>query len=395
QPWGRTELALDLRLDFRVLGFTTAVSLLTGLLFGLAPALRAPRIDLVPALKDTARNSNSGARSPLSKALVVAQVALSLVLLIDAGLFTRTLRNLQSLDAGFNPENLVTFGLNPKLNNYQSAQIAQLFRRLLERLEALPGVRSATLSQYPILGGSRNDTPISAPGQTPQPGEDRRALVNEVAANFLDTLEIPILRGRGLSLRDDERAPKVGVINQALARRYFGDEDPIGRRIGLDDQIEIVGVAQDAKYFELRGEAPPTVYLPYFQAPAGSADFTVRTTSEPTAMVTLIRQTVREIDGSLPLSDLHTVRQQVESGWAQERLFASLSSFFGLLALALASIGLYGVMAYGVACRTNEIGVRMALGAQRRAVIRLVMRESLLLVSFGVGLGLTTALATT
>jgi predicted permease len=395
QPWGGTELALDLRLDFRVLGFMTAVSLLTGLLFGLAPALRAPRIDLVPALKNTARNSNSGARSSLSKALVVAQVALSLVLLIDAGLFTRTLRNLQSLESGFNVENLVTFGLNPKLNNYPSEQIAQLFQRLLERLEALPDVRSATLSQSPILGGSRNDSSISVPGQTPQPGEDRRALVNEVAANFLDTLEIPILRGRGLSLRDNERAPKVGVINQALARKYFGNEDPIGKRIGLDDQIEIVGVAQDAKYFELRGEMPPTVYLPYFQAPAGSAYFAVRTTGEPTAMYALIRQTLREIDGSLPISDLHTVRQQVERGWAQERLFASLSGFFGMLALSLASIGLYGVMAYSVARRTNEIGIRMALGAQRRAVIRLVIIDSLLLVALGVGLGLTTALATT
>jgi predicted permease len=400
QPWGGTGLALDLRLDLRVLGFTTAVSLLTGLLFGLTPALRATRIDLTPALKDKARNSAGGARSSLSKALVVVQVALSLVLLIGAGLFTRTLRNLQSLEAGFNRENLVTFGLDPKLNNYPGAQLAQLYQRLLERVEAIPGVRSATLSHYPVLGGSRNDASISVQGQTPQPGEDRRALVNEVAANFLETLEVPILRGRGLTLQDDERAPKVAVINQALARRYFGNEDPIGQRFGLggletSGQIEIVGVAKDAKYFDLRGEMPPTVYLPYFQNPASNAYFVVRTTGEPTAMIALIRQTVREIDSSLPLSSLHTVRQQVESGWAQERLFASLSGFFGLLALLLASIGLYGVMAYGVARRTNEIGIRMALGAQAQDVIRLVLRESLMLVALGVGIGLATALATT
>jgi len=400
QPWGSGELALDLKLDLRVLGFTTAISLLTGLLFGLTPALRATRLNLTPALKDTARNSSGDARSSLSKALVVAQVALSLVLLICAGLFTRTLRNLQSLETGFNRENLVTFGLNPRLNNYPPAQITSLIQRLLERIEALPGVRSATLSQYPILAGSHNDAPIFVQGQTQRPSEGSSANVNDVAANFLDTLQIPILRGRGFTLWDDERAPKVAVVNQAFTRKYFGSEDPLGKRFGQDSvknsgQIEIVGIAQDAKYFELRGEMPPTVYLPYFQEPASDAYFTVRTTGEPTAMFSLIRQAVRETDGSLPISDFKTVRQQVESGWAQERLFATLSGFFGLLALLLAAIGLYGVMAYSVARRRNEIGIRMALGAARRDVIRLVLGESLLLVALGTGIGLATALATT
>ncbi|HYV29875.1 MAG TPA: ABC transporter permease, partial [Candidatus Binatia bacterium] len=400
QPWGGVGLALDLRLDYRVLGFTTAVSLLTGLLFGLGPAFHATRIDLTPVLNENARNFNSGARSSLTKALVIVQVALSLVLLIGAGLFTRTLRNLQSLEAGFNRENLLTFGLDPKPTKYQSAQIPQLYRRLLERMEVIPGVRSATLSQYPLLAGSRNDAPIFVRGQTLRPGEERRALVNEVAANFLDTLEIPILRGRGLSARDDDRAPKVAVINQALARRYFGNEDPIGQRFGLggseaSGQIEIVGIAKDAKYFELRGEMPPTVYLPYFQALAESACFAVRTTGEPASLIAQVRQAVRELDGNLPLIDLRTLRQQVEGGWAQERFFANLSGFFGLLALLLAAIGMYGVIAYGVTRRTNEIGVRLALGAQRRDVTRLVMRESLLLVTLGIGIGLATALAMT
>ncbi len=398
QPWGGSQLALDLKLDFRVLGFTTAVSLLTGLLFGLAPAFRATRIDLAPILKESARNSSSGARSPLSKALVTAQVALSLVLLIGAGLFARTLHNLQTLEVGFNRENLLTFGLDPARNRYPSAQIAPLFQRLLERLEAIPGVRSATLSQNPILAGSRNDAPVFVQGQPPD--QDRRAAVNDVAANFLDTLEIPILRGRGLTGQDDERAPKVAVINEALARKYFANEDPIGRRFGVDDpetsgQMEIVGIARDAKYFELRGEMPPTVYRPYFQDTAGSAYFTVRTTGDPVVMIAMIRQAVREVDGSLPLGDLRTLRQQVEGSWQQERFFAGLSGFFGLLALLLAAIGLYGVMAYGVACRTKEIGVRLALGAQRWDVIRLVIRESLVLVTLGIGIGLATALALT
>jgi predicted permease len=400
QPWGGGELALNLKLDVRVLSFTTAISLLTGLLFGLTPALRATRLDLTPALKDTARNSSGDARSSLSKALVVAQVALSLVLLIGAGLFTRTLRNLQSLATGFNHENLVTFGLNPRLNNYPNAQITPLFQRLLERLEALPGVRAATLSQYPILAGSRNDAPIFVQSPLLPSSEGSIANVNDVAASFLDTLQIPILRGRGLTSQDDERAPKVAVVNQAFARKYFGNADPLGKRFGLDGaknsgQLEIVGIAQDAKYFEMRGDMPPTVYLPYFQEPASNAYFTVRTTGEPTAMFALIRQTVREIDGSLPIFDFKTVRQQVESGWAQERLFATLSSFFGLLAVLLAAIGLYGVMAYSVTRRRNEIGIRMALGAARRDVIQLVLRESLLLVALGVGIGLATALATT
>jgi predicted permease len=401
QPWGGGELALDLKLDMRVLGFTIAVSLLTGLLFGLTPALRATRLDLTPTLKDAARNSSGSARNSLSKALVVAQVATSLVMLIGAGLFIRTLRNLQSLETGFNHENLVTFSLNPRLNNYPPAQTAQLFRRLLERLEAIPGARSATLSQHPILAGSRNDAPIFMQNRTLRQSEGGNALVNDVAANFLDTLQIPILRGRGFTLRDDdERAPKVAVVNQAFARKYFGDEDPLGKRIGLDNvknsgQLEIIGVARDAKYFELRGDMPPTVYLPYFQEPAYSAYFTVRTTGEPTAMFALIREAAHEIDGSLPISDFKTVRQQVESGWAQERLFATLSGFFGLLALSLAAIGLYGVMAHSVARRKNEIGIRMALGAGRRDVIRLVLGESLMLVALGVGVGLATALAAT
>jgi predicted permease len=395
QPWGGAGLALELGVDVRVLSFMIAVSLCTGLLFGLAPAFRATRIDLAPALKENTRNSTSGGRSLLSKTLVIVQVAVSLLLLIGAGLFTRTLRNLQSLETGFNRENLLTFGLNPELNHYPGTQIAQLLQRLRQRLEAIPGVRSATLSQYPLLAGSRNDAPVFLPSEPAVAAGS--VAVNDVAANFLPTLEIPLLRGRGLTERDNERAPKVAIINEALARKYFGQEDPLGRRIGVgpEKQVEIVGIARDSKYFELRGAMPPTVYLPYFQEPAGSAYFTVRTIGEPAAAIAMVRQAVREVDGSLPLGDLRTLRQQMEASWAQERFFASLSTSFGLLALLLAAIGLYGVMAYSVARRTNEIGVRLSLGAQRRDVVRLVMGESLWLVAFGIGLGLVTAMAVT
>jgi predicted permease len=400
QPWGSGEFALDLRLDLRVLGFTTGVSLLTGLLFGLTPALRATRIDLTPAHKDNARHPGGGARSRLSKALVVVQVALSLVLLIGAGLFSRTLRNLQSVEGGFNRENLVIFGIDPRPNHYKGEQIAQLHRRVLERIEAIPGVRSATLSLYPLLSGSRDESNIVLQGQAPQPGGDRRVLVNEVAANFLDTIDVPILRGRGLNARDDAPAPKVAVINQALARRYFGNKDPIGQRFGLggsetSGQIEIVGIAKDAKYFEVRGEMPPTIYIPFFQDSPAEANFAVRTAGDPAALIPLIRQAVREVDSNIPRLDIRTLRQQAEAGWAQERVFADLSSFFGILALSLAAIGLYGVMAHGVARRTNEIGIRMALGAQRREILRLVLSEGVKLTLGGVALGLVAALGLT
>lgn len=398
QPWGGAELALDLRPDFRVFGFTLAACVITGLLFGLVPALHGTRLDPAPALKENARNLSRGARSTLGKSLVIVQVALSLVLLVDAGLFSGTLRNLQHLDAGFDRENLLTFELNPRLNHYSGAEIARLYARLLESLETIPGVRSATLSQYPLLGGSRNDAPLFVRGGPVD--EVRRVLVNEVAANFFDTLGLPVLMGRGFTAQDDERAPKVAVINQALARRYFGDENPIGKRIGLESpenngRIEIVGIVRDAKYHELRGEMPPTAYLPYFQDEAGNAHFSVRTSGEPKAMAARVRQTVRELDGTLPMIDFRTLRQKVEGSWAKERFFAGVSGFFGLLSLLLASIGLYGVIAYGVARRTNEMGVRMALGAQRRDVTRLVMGDLLRLTAFGIGLGLTAALTMT
>jgi predicted permease len=294
----------------------------------------------------------------------------------------------------------VTFGLNPRPNNYKGEQITQLYKRLLERIEAIPGAQSATLSQYPLLSGSRDDSPISVEGQTPQPGAERRVLVNEVAANFLDTVGVPILRGRGISPLDDARAPRIAVVNQAMARKYFGDKDPIGQRFGLggaetNGQIEIVGVAKDSMYFEMRGEMPPTVYLPFFQGSTGEAHFLVRTTTESAMLIASIRQAVREVDSGLPVLDIRTMRQQLAGSWGQERLFASMSGFFGLLALLLSGIGLYGVVSYGVARRTIEIGLRMALGAQSRDVIRQVMREALSLVSLGLIIGLVLSLATT
>jgi predicted permease len=400
RAWGGGALVLDLKLDIRVLGFTTAVCLITGILFGLAPALRATRIDLTPALKDGARTLSAGSCSLLSKGLIVMQVALSLLLLIGAGLFVGTLRNLQNVDVGFNRENLLLFKIDPELTGYKDAQIMNLYQQLVERIEAVPGVRSVTLSRHPLLSGRSRFGPISAQGYAPQSGEDDDVYANIVAPNFFETMEMPILLGRSLSPRDDQHAPKVAVINQTMARKYFGDENPIGRRFGFggpetSGQIEVVGVARDAKYTDLRRETPPTFYVPYQQEAPGQMTFAVRAADDATALIASIRETVREADQKLPLSDVRTQSQQVNKSIAQERLFATLSGFFGLLALLLASIGLYGVMSYSVAHRTNEIGIRLALGAQRSDVIRLVLRETLLLVLMGLVIGLGAALAST
>ncbi|MEK6303552.1 MAG: ABC transporter permease [Acidobacteriota bacterium] len=400
RPWGGGELALDLKLDLRVLGFTIVVSLLTGLVFGLAPALRVTRIDLTPALKDNARSATGGSRSLLTKSLIVVQVAMSLVLLVSAGLFVRTLRNLQNVDLGFNRENLLLFSVEPGLNGYDRPQMAQLYRRMTERLEAVPGVRSATVSLIPLLSGQAQTRGIVVQGYTPQPGAEDEAKVNTVGARFFETMEMPILLGRGLSTRDEETAPKTAVINQLMAHKYFGDENPLGRRFGFggpetSGQIEIVGVTGDAKYTDMRSETQPTIYLPYLQSIPRHATFIVRTSGNAAAMATPIREAMHEVDSNLPLTDVKTQSQQADDSLAQERLFATLSSFFGVLALLLACVGLYGVMSYGVARRTNEIGIRMALGASAPRVTRMVMRETMGVVLLGVVIGLGAAVATT
>jgi predicted permease len=405
RPWGGGPLDLDLRLDLRVFCFTAAVTLLTGVLFGGVPAFRAARLDLTPALKDNARSVIGGGRFGLTKALVIAQVAMSLLLVIGAGLFVRTLANLHSVDLGFDPKNLLLFRVDPRLSGYKKDQIPNLYQQMLDQIDAVPGVVRATLSRHPLLSNSASITQAYAEGQensgAPSSMRDM-TWVQRVRANFLETMEIPIVAGRGLTEKDDERAPKVAVINQAMARKYFGDESPIGRRFGFESpersrDIEIVGVARDAKYSSIRMEKPYTVYLPYLQdlRGLGQMNFEVRTASDPALLVASIRRAISQVDGNLPLFDISTQVQRAESSLASERLFATLSVFFGSLAVFLACLGLYGVMSYSVARRTREIGIRMALGAHTGDVVGLVMRESMLLVLMGVVIGLAAALAAT
>ncbi len=396
RPWGGGELAINLKLDLRVLGFTTAVSVITGILFGLAPALRATRVDLAPALKDSSRNVSGGSHSAIAKMLIVAQAAMSVMLLIGAGLFLRTLNNLESVDVGFNRESLLLFRVDPRLNGYSGPQVLSLYQRMIERIQSVPGVRSATISRHPLLSGSRRSTTLSIPGYTAEGGRGEEVLVNVVAENFFDTMEMPVLLGSGLSGRDDQQAPKVAVINQTMAQRYSVPDNPIGQRLSDGPtQIEIVGVVRDAKYTGLRQATRPTIYTPYLQGSGEQMSFAVRTAGDPTLLAGSIRDAVREIDQNLPMFDVRTQDQQADRSLAQERLFATLSSFFSVLALLLACIGLYGVMSHAVARRTNEIGIRMALGARAWDVTSLVVRETLVLVLVGTGIGLGAALAVT
>jgi predicted permease len=400
---GRGMNTLEPRLDWRVLAFTLALSLLTGIIFGLAPAWRTTRVDITPTLKESGRGSSAVHRSLLSRGLVVVQVALSLLLLIGAGLFVRTLLNLQRVDPGFNTQNLLLFDVEPALVGYKDDKLRQIYAQIGERLESVPGVQGVTFSRMPLLSQSShtssvflrealNATPDSE-GRIAPSGEGWRLIVRE---NFLQAIGIQLLAGRTFGPQDNTSSPKVAVVNQTFANKFFPNENAIGNRFTYDpkkpDEIEIVGVCKDAKYTSQRDDIPPTVYSSYRQErPLAGATFEVRTASDPSAAIASVRSVVREIEPNLPVTNVKSQVEQADETLRMERLFAKLLTLFALLAQQLAAIGLFGVLAYTVAQRTHEIGIRMALGANRANVMKMIVKQGMTLVLLGVILGLAGA----
>ncbi len=396
-PAGTVPLAISSTPDARVLGFTAAVALATGLLFGLAPALQATRPELARTLKDEGGALAGGSGAGLRKSLVVAQVALSLLLLIGAGLFMQSLKNLKELNPGFQTENMVTFSLDPTLNGYKPERSLQFYRQLVERMTAMPGATSVALAVVPVLDDNEWDSSVSVEGYSVKQGEWIDPHMQFITPAFFATMGIPLLLGRDFNLKDENGMPPVGIVNEKFARRYFGG-NALGRHVGMGGNpgtkldIEIVGVVKDTKYESMREEIPIELYRPYQQVEfvTGMAAY-VRTHGDPERLFSVLRRTVHEVDASVPVFGMRTLTQQMDKSLVTERMLAALSTVFGMLAALLAALGLYGVMAYMVARRTREIGIRMALGAGGSSVVWLVMREVLLLAAIGVAVGLPSA----
>jgi len=389
--------SIDLRLNLWVLVATITVSLGAGILFGLAPALRTTRVDLNDTIKETSRTVG-GSRSRLSKSLLVAQVAMSLVLLVGAGLFLSTLRNLQTADAGFNRENLLWFTVNPQMNRYPADQIVSLYDRIIDAVQAIPGVRSATISQVRLLSGTAWTSTAYKEGSSLDAASGmRRVHQMIVRPGFFDTMGMRVLRGRNMNQQDVKTAPKVALINEAMARKHFPGENPVGKRfkfgiLPASRYIEIVGVVRDTKVTSIQAEVPATVYTSYLQETIAGMHFAVRTAVDPMTIVPQLTEAVYGVDKDLPLFEVKTQEQEVGETQNAERGWAVACSVFGILALLLASIGLFGIMSFSVTRRTNEIGVRMALGASGGNVVRMVLRDSMLLVGIGVIIGVAAAL---
>jgi predicted permease len=400
-------LSFNVAPDSRVLLFTVIVALLTGILFGLAPAFRSSRIDLASALKGSAGTvAGSATRQRLSQALVVTQVALCLVLLIGAGLFVRTLRNLQDMDMGFNRENLVQFSLD-FTERLDGVRRTALYKELLARLETLPGVQSASVYNFGLLSGNSWTQRFLAEGQVASPDENLECHGMWAGPRFFETLGMKLISGRDFNAQDELpggmtnlTAPRIAVINETMARRSFAGVDPLGRRIyspnNPEKKLEIVGVVKDAKYRSLRQDAPPTIYVPFFQeATSSGAIFALRITGDTRAAMASLQNTVTEIDSAARVRSVKAMNDVVNNSVHRERMVAQLGSFFSLFALALACLGLYGVLSFAVVQRTREIGVRVALGARRRSILSLVIGQGVRLVLIGVLLGIGGALAAT
>jgi predicted permease len=392
--------ALETRFDWKVFAFAAFITLATGLVFGIAPALRLNSGGANRVLKETRRMSSNSSQAFFGKSLVVFQVGLSVLLLIGAGLFMRTLANLRAAPIGFNPQRLLLFDIDPPRSRYTGAKRVALLRKMEEKLSALPSVQSAALSSEPLLAHSMDNNCVRPTGRTPGIKGEDGVLTNNIGERFFETVEMPVMAGRSFNWHDNQHGPRVAIANRKLAQQFFPHSGALGKTVTFceanDPPIEIVGIVADAKYATLDEEPPPTLFLPYLQQDdAEDVTFEIKTAASTESMVKLIRAAIDSVDRDLPLLDVRTQTQQIDATLTQQRMFASLTGGFGSLALLLAGIGIYGIMAYNVSRRTNEIGIRMALGAQARSVLSMILREAWLLAGLGIVLGLAAALAVT
>jgi predicted permease len=386
---------VDLELNLTVLAFAFLISLLAGLLFGLAPALHAVRRDVVPVLKEgTARNP--ARRFGLRTIFVTAQIACSTLLLIGAGLFMRSLQNASAIEIGFNPANIAVTSLNPAVVGYDEARGRSLYDDVLERVTTLPGVQSTSLAMaVPLnLFSSRRGTFVE--GYQPRPGEDMETALNIVSPQYFETMQIPIVRGRSFTEADRPGAPPVIIVNEAFAERYWPGIDPLGKRVGNGPDgpfREVIGVTRTGKYNTLAEEPLPYLYLPLRQQYNAALTLHVKTAGDPASMLPSIRDAIRRVDRTVPIFDPRTMDEQMGLPLLPARAAGTVLGAFGLLALLLASVGIYGVMAYSIAQRTREIGVRVALGAVRRDVLRLILGHAVRLIATGLLIGVSAAVA--
>ena len=397
-------ITLDAGTDSRVLLFMFVVAVLTGILFGLAPALRSSKIDLASAMKDSATSiSASHDKHRLGQSLIVAQVAASLVLMIGAGLFVRTLVNYENRNFGFDQRNLLTFGLDPTRAGYHDARIVYLYSQLLDRIQALPGVRSATLMSFAPFSDWQNGDSANIEGGTKAP-DDASVNWQSVGPDFFHTMDIPIILGRGIQRTDAAASPHVAVVDETFARKFLPGESPIGHRFSLGinkfdpkDSYEIVGVSRPAELTDPTASLVPKAYMAYAQSPVdvGEMFFEVRSEGAPATVISELREVVHQTDAALPLIGLKTQSEETSEALTFERLYARLTSVFGLLALVLAMIGLYGTIAYSVTRKAREIGIRMALGANPSNVLAMVIRQGITLTLIGVAIGVVAALGIT
>jgi predicted permease len=391
---GSEPLPLDVTPNTRILGFTLLASLLSAVIFGTAPALRAARIEPISTLKSGKGSVTATSQSRFGKALIVAQVALSLVLLVGAGLFVRTLINLQNMPTGFDEHNVMLFRVDPATTGYKGAQFASLLREVEERVKSLPGVQGASFSFVVFNQGQWTSRVFS--GGPEQPEGQRSVRQNIVGPDYFTTMGIPLIAGRGFGVQDTDASQKVAVISESMAQRFYPNDSPLGRHFGTygreASEFEIIGVVKDAKYGTVTEQLRPMAYYPHAQRPQSLGNLVVRFSGAPAAaIVPQVRQAVVEVNRNLPIDEVVSLSDHIGRSLTRPKLVARLASFFALLALLLACVGLYGVLSYSVARRTNEIGIRLALGAQGRDVLWLILRETALLVVIGLVIGLFAA----